>query len=104
MYLLDCDNKVHNIDDSDIICIEVSRPNIYYRTKQGKFKAPRTVADFGKIYNSLGFVRIDKKKLVNMRLAEKFENKYIQFGELKYVVAGPNIPKIKRIMNQDDSN
>ncbi|MDQ0896292.1 hypothetical protein QFZ80_000120 [Paenibacillus sp. V4I7] len=35
MYILDEYNKVHQIEDEDIVCLEVSRSDIHYRKKTG---------------------------------------------------------------------
>lgn len=97
MYLLDSDNNVHNIDDSDIICIEVSRPLTYYRTKYGKFRAPRTLKEFNLIYEPINFKQIDKKKLVNVAAASKIEDENIFFDDLNYPVSRRKMKELKKI-------
>ena len=99
MYLLDSENNVHKIQEDDIICMESSRPHIYYRTPTGKYRAPRTLDDLIKIH-SPKFLKIDKKKLVNLELADKFENGFIFFGNLMYAVSRRVSKKIKEIMDQ----
>lgn len=94
MFLLDCGDNIYDVQESDIICIEVSRPHIYYRTIHGKYRAPRTLKDFRKIYEPR-FMLIDKKKLVNLTLADKFEKGFIHLGDFKYVVSRRIAHKIR---------
>lgn len=100
MYLLDDRNHVFEVQDSDIICIEVSRPHIYYRTTKGKYRAPRTIVEFLSIYGTDGFIQIDKKKMVNLLLADKFEDGNIHFGHLNYAVSRRNAPKVQEALDQ----
>lgn len=104
MYVLDDQGSVHSIDDTSIICIEVSRPHIFYRTLHGKFRAPRTLIDFRKIYEPMSFTQIDKKKIVSIPLADKIENGNIHFGLLEYAVSRNNLSKVKKMMDQNISN
>lgn len=100
MYLLDDDDNVFDIQEKDIICIEVSRPHISYRTKQGKFRAPRTIVEFMKIYSCFDFVLIDKKKMVNLQLADKFQGGFVHYGDLKYPVSRRNASLVKEKLDR----
>lgn len=104
MYLLDDQNNVHNIKESDICCIEVSRYNRCYRTINGKFRAPRTLKEFEIIYESLGFMLIDKKKLVNLKLAVKFENGFLEIGDCLHAVSRRKLEKAKKMMDEYHPN
>lgn len=104
MYLLDDRGNVHNIDESTIICIEVSRPHIYYRTIHKKYRSPRTLIELLRVYEALEFTQIDKKKIVSIPLADKIENANIQFGDLEYTISRNNISKVKKMMEQKKPN
>jgi hypothetical protein len=104
MFLLDDENNVHEIQDSHIICIEVSRPHIYYRTLHGKYRAPRTLVEFLKIYESMGFTQIDKKKLFCIPLADKVEKGNIYYDHLEYPVSRRLLPKVKLLMEDKNRN
>lgn len=104
MYLLDDRNHVFEVQDSDIICIEVSRPHIYYRTTKGKYRAPRTIVEFISIYGTDGFIQVDKKKMVNLSLADKIENGYVHYGDLKYAISRRNIQKVIEKFDRLKSN
>lgn len=104
MYLLDSDDKVHNIDDSDIICIEVSRPHTHYRTKYGKFRAPRTLKEFNLIYEPLHFIQIDKKKIVKVSAADKIEDDNIFFDDINYPISRRKMKELKKIYDDLNNN
>lgn len=104
MYLLDDQNKVHFIKESDIYSIEVSRNKRCYRTINGKFRAPRTLKEFEMIFEPLGFMLIDKKKLVNLKLAIKFENGFIHMVDCKHAVSRRKSEKVKKMMDEYHPN
>lgn len=104
MYVLDDHDVVHNITEEDITCIEVSRPNIIYRTLHGIFRAPRTLADFVKIYEPRSFIRINKNKLANIRLADKIENGSIHYADFSHPISRRIFPKIKSKIARDKPN
>ncbi|MNI66039.1 hypothetical protein D3C73_1215820 [compost metagenome] len=87
MFVLDEDNNMHEIKDDDIICIDRSRPFIYYRTQEGKYRDPVTLSDIKRVRDPNKYIQIDKRKLVNVALADKIEDGFIHFGDLKYPIA-----------------
>ncbi|MDR6555492.1 LytTR family DNA-binding domain-containing protein [Paenibacillus qinlingensis] len=94
MYVIGHDNAVYDIDEADIICIEVQRPTVIYRTLHGTFRRPRTVKEHVQIYGPLGFMQIDKNKVTNLKIIEKYSN-----GEVHYT-NGLTYPISRRRVNE----
>lgn len=88
MYVIGRDNQVYDIKEEDIICIEIHRPTVIYRTLHGEFRRPRTVKEHVMIYGPLGFMQIDKNKITNLNVIEKYADGEVHYSNgLRYPIS-----------------
>lgn len=96
MYLIGSDNQVYKINEDDIICIEVQRPTVIYRTLHGVYRRPRTVKEHMMIYGPLGFMQIDKNKITNLKVIERYSNGEVHYTNgLTYPVSRRRVKAIR---------
>ena len=99
MYVIGRDNAVYYIKEEDIICIEVNRPNVIYRTLHGEFRSPRTVKEHMMIYGPLGFMQIDKKKITNLNIISDYVDGEIHYHNgSKYPISRRRVKEIRKYL------
>ncbi|OCT12530.1 hypothetical protein A8709_32430 [Paenibacillus pectinilyticus] len=98
MYVIGHDNQVYDIEETDIICIEVHRPTVIYRTLHGEFRRPRTVKEHVMIYGPLGFMQIDKNKITNLKIIEKYADGEVHYAGVKYPISRRRVKEIRKYL------
>lgn len=99
MYVIGHDNAVYDIKEEDIICIEVHRPTVIYRTLHGEFRRPRTIEEHVMIYGPLGFMQIDKNKITNLNIISKYVDGEVHYSNgLKFPIARRRIKEIRNYL------
>lgn len=99
MYVIGRDNQVYKIKEEDIICIEVHRPTVIYRTLHGEFRRPRTVKEHVMIYGPLGFMQIDKNKITNLNIISEYVDGEVHYHNgLKYPISRRRVNEIRKFL------
>lgn len=98
MYVLGHDNSVYDIQEEDIICIEVHRPTVIYRTLHGEFRRPRTIKEHVMIYGPLGFMQIDKNKITNLKVIERYSDGEVHYNNQKYPISRRRIKEVRKYL------
>lgn len=89
-FVISSDGETDIVDIDDILYIEVEKKNVYIYTAENQFICHRSIASVEDELSSLGFFRVHRSYLVNMRNIVHFSNDTI---ELKN---GETIPVSKR--------